>query len=166
MEMMHKSDADTKYVFLSYVFFWNHRNIRCLKAIALTIGNSHSRLNFYLSTKNEILQSYRTARKSILKLVKLHSLVAKCCEVREIQPCKVCKIRIFCVTRGKPATSPANFGSNVVGFSARNTSIYNDLQSLLSYVFRIFQHFATKLFTCTNFEMLFPAVPIDFDVFT
>ena len=35
-----------------------------------------------------------TALKSILKLVKLQSLVAKCCEMRKIWPCKVCE---FCI---------------------------------------------------------------------
>ena len=35
-----------------------------------------------------------TALKSILKLVKLQSLVAKCCKMRKIYPCKVCE---FCI---------------------------------------------------------------------
>ena len=43
--------------------------------------------------KVEMGKFITTALKSILKLVKLQSLVAKCCKMRKISPCKVCK---FC----------------------------------------------------------------------
>ena len=38
-------------------------------------------------------KSFTTARKSMLKLVKLQSLVAKCCKIRKVYACEVCK---FC----------------------------------------------------------------------
>jgi hypothetical protein len=47
-----------------------------------TIGNSSYRLNFDLGKKDEIY--IIIAQKSILKLVKLQSLVAKCCKMRKI----------------------------------------------------------------------------------
>jgi hypothetical protein len=48
------------------------------------------------------------------------------------------------------------FAPNVVGSSARNTKVY--LQTLQGYIFRILQHFATKLCNFTHFSMLFLAV--------
>jgi hypothetical protein len=48
---------------------------------SLRIDNSSYRLIFYLDKKDEI---YTVAQKSILKLVKLQSLVAKCCKIRKI----------------------------------------------------------------------------------
>jgi hypothetical protein len=49
------------------------------------------------------------------------------------------------------------FAPNVpVGISARNTKVY--LQTLQGYIFRILQHFATKLCNFTHFSMLFLAV--------
>ena len=38
----------------------------------------------------EIVKFITTALKSIVKLVKLQSLVAKCCKMQKIQPCKFC----------------------------------------------------------------------------
>ena len=45
--------------------------------------------------KFKIVQFIITALKSIPKLVKLQSLVAKCCKMRKIYPCEVCKFCIF-----------------------------------------------------------------------
>ena len=42
----------------------------------------------------EIVKFITTALKSVLKLVKLQSLVAKCCKMQKIQTYKICK---FCV---------------------------------------------------------------------
>ena len=39
---------------------------------------------------------------------------------------------------------------------------YTKLAILLGYIFRIFQHFATKFCTFTIFDMLFSAVVMDF----
>ena len=47
-----------------------------------TMDDSSYRLNFDPDRKNEI--HHYIARKSILKLVKLQSLVAKCCKMRKI----------------------------------------------------------------------------------
>ena len=42
-----------------------------------------------------MVQFITTALKSSPKLVKLQSLVAKCCKMRKIYPCEVCKFCIF-----------------------------------------------------------------------
>ena len=39
----------------------------------------------------EIVKFITTALNSVLKLVKLQSLVAKCCKRQKIQACKICK---------------------------------------------------------------------------
>jgi hypothetical protein len=59
------------------------------------------------------------------------------------------------------AEIPTTFGPKMVAISARNTkySIQN-LQILQGYIFRILQHFATKLCNFTHFSMLFVAVVI------
>ena len=44
--------------------------------------------------KVEVGKFITTALKSILKLVELQSLVAKCCKMKKIEPCKVCE---FCI---------------------------------------------------------------------
>jgi hypothetical protein len=51
---------------------------RYLRYLSTRIGNSHYRLIFYLGKKKYI------PGKSILKLVKLQNLVAKCCKMRKI----------------------------------------------------------------------------------
>ena len=57
---------------------------------------------------------------------------------------------------------PVNFGHFVVSV---NKSVQN-LQTSQAYIFRILQHFATKLGNFTNSNMLFLAVVKDFDFFT
>ena len=42
-------------------------------------------------------KSIGTAKRSILKLAKLQNLVAKCCKMRKIQPCKICKFCMYFV---------------------------------------------------------------------
>ena len=62
-----------------------------------------------------------------------------------------------------PTTFGPKCGRNVVGISARNTKVYKSIQSmrtLQGYIFRILQHFATKLCNFTNISMLFLAVVI------
>ena len=47
-------------------------------------------------------KSITTARKSMLKLVKLQSLVAKCCKMRKIySPMKFAYFVLICITHGK-----------------------------------------------------------------
>jgi hypothetical protein len=58
------------------------------------------------------------------------------------------------------AEIPTTFGPKVVAISARNTKSIQNLQTLQGYIFRILQHFATKLCNFTNFSMLFLAVLI------
>ena len=55
------------------------------------MDHSPFKLNLNYCKKSK---SFTTARKSMLKLVKLPSLVAKCCKIRKIYACKVCK---FCI---------------------------------------------------------------------
>jgi hypothetical protein len=57
------------------------------------------------------------------------------------------------VLRAEIATFSAQI--YVVAISARNTKVYK-----ICYVFRILQHFATKLCNVTHFSMLFVAVEI------
>ena len=83
-----------------------------LREMGLEIDNSHYKLILKL-LQARIYKSITTARESILKLVQLQSLmVAKCCKMRKIQPCKVCKILHTFVLRAEIATI---FGPNVVG---------------------------------------------------
>jgi hypothetical protein len=55
------------------------------------LANLHVRLKFNLSKEKG---TNTTAKKNIMKLVKLQNLVAKCCKAWKIYPCKVCK---FCI---------------------------------------------------------------------
>ena len=108
-------------------------------------------LNFDLGKKNA---AFITARKSMLKL---QSLVAKCCLMRKTYLCEI--LYYFVLRTGKCTT----FGPNVVHFPARNINLHNkNLQISQGYIFRILQHFATKLCNFTNFNMLFLAVVMDF----
>ena len=56
------------------------------------MDHSPFKLNLHLGKKNEI---FHIARKSMSKLVKLPSLVTKCCKIRNIYACEVCK---FCIS--------------------------------------------------------------------
>jgi hypothetical protein len=53
------------------------------------MDDSSYRLIFYLDKKDEIY--HYIAQKRILKLVKLQSLVGKCCKIRKIYPCEINK---------------------------------------------------------------------------
>jgi hypothetical protein len=105
-----------------------------LEFVSYFISWSHYRLIF-ISTK--WCKYITTTRKSILKLVKLQSLVAKCCKMRKIQPYKFLK---FCINtfvlRAELAT--------IFVCSIQIKSIQN-LRTLQGYIFSILQHFATKL---------------------
>ena len=93
--------------------------------------------------------------KSILKLVKLQCLVASI---------NVAKRRKFSPRNFEIFVEICtNFESIVVQTSVR--SWYKNIQNmrnLQSYIFRISQHFATKLCNFTNFKLLFLAVVMDF----
>jgi hypothetical protein len=54
------------------------------------------------------------------------------------------------------------FGPKVVHFPVRDTNSIQNLQISQGYIFRILQHFATKLCNFTNFNMLFLAVVMEF----
>ena len=109
------------------------------------------KLNLHLCKK---AKSSTTARKSILELVKLPSLVAKWCKIRKIYAWEVCKFCIFLYYARRSLTTSGHFVVRLL----RNTKIYKNLQTLQAYISRILQHFATKLGDFTNFKMLFLAV--------
>ncbi len=49
-------------------------------------------------------------------------------------------------------------GSKMVTISARNTIIEKFTNFSQGYIFRIFQHFATKFWNLTTFERFFPGI--------
>ena len=73
----------------------------------LSIGPFPFKLNLYLC--KEKAKFFTTARKSMLKLVKLPSLGAKCCKIRKIYACEVCKFRIFLYYARKSLTTSGEF---------------------------------------------------------
>ena len=89
---------------------------------------------------------FATARKRVLRLAELQSLVAKCCKYLNV------------LHGEKSYHFRSNFSSKMVTFSARKANIIQNLQTSQGYIFQILQHFATKLFYSTNFEILFLAV--------
>ena len=96
------------------------------------------------------------------KLIKLPSLVAKCCKIRKIYACEVCK---FCTLLYYAYPQNGRNSPEVRPFCGkRNTNIQN-LQTLQAYIFHVLQYFVTKLGSFTNFNMLFLASVKDFDFF-
>ena len=92
----------------------------------------------------EIVKFITTALKSVLKLVKLQSLVAKCCKMQKIQPVKFANFVYFCITRGKLIP----LSRKRYQFSPRNTKVYK----------------ICKLCSSTKFRMLFNAVVMNFTI--
>jgi hypothetical protein len=89
-----------------------------------------------------------TARKSMLKLVKLQSLVvAKCCKMRKIQPYEICK---FCII--------------VLYYAREKAPLSAQMWCILPFSFYKILQVATKLGNANvnNFKMLFLAVVMDF----
>ena len=78
-----------------------------------------------------------SAKRSILKFVKLQSLVAKCCEIRKINLATFANFVYICITRGDAYHFPANFGLNVVGSFVRNT-IMHKISKLEEAIFSVF----------------------------
>ena len=74
--------------------------------------------------------------------------MAKCCKIRDIQPCEVC-IYLHYVRKKLP-------------FSPRDTNKILNLQTSQGCIFRILQNFATKLCCSANRRIGFLAVPKDF----
>ncbi len=105
-------------------------------------------------------KSITTARESILKLVKLQSLVANGNVVKcgKYSHANFANFVYFCITCRNLHHFWAESGAN---FCKQYKSIQN-LLNLKCYIFRILQHFATKL---SNFRMLFLAVVMDFVLF-
>ena len=96
--------------------------------------------------------------KNLLKLDKIQTLVAKCCKNTENIALRSLQILFIFVLRAQIVTT---FRPEVVTISARNTNIIQNSQTLQSYIFRILQHFTTKLYYLANFIVFFLAVVID-----
>ena len=122
------------------------------------MDSSPFKLNLHLGKKNEIPH---TARKSILKLAKLPSLVEKYCKIWKIYADEVCKFCIFLHNARKSLNTkwPKFTGSGKALPCA--TQKYTNLQTSQGYIFRILRLFATKLGNFTNFNMFLPAVVKD-----
>ena len=120
------------------------------------------KLNLHLCKK---AKSFTTARKSIFKLVKLPSLVTKCCKIRKIYAGEVCKFCLLLYYARKSLTTKwPKFTGSVKAFPLAIQNIQNS-QTSQAYIFRILQHFATKLGNFTDFQMLFLTVVKDFAFF-
>ena len=104
----------------------------------------HYRLIFYLGKKS-ILPG-----KSKLKLVKLQSLVAKCCKIRKYIALQTLQILYTFVLHAEIATI---FGPNVVAISARNTKVYKICKAIFSAFYNISQpNFAILLILVCSFQ--------------
>ena len=93
-------------------------NVSTTQFLIFTYVSEHSLCNWILILAKRT-NFFRTARKSILKLVKLSSLVAKYCKIRKMQACKVCTFCIFfniSYCAQKSLTIPVNF-SYSAGFA-------------------------------------------------
>ena len=99
-----------------------------------------------------------TAGKSIINLVKLCSLVVKCCKMRKIQSCEVCE---FCILLYYARKSVTAFRNVLPLFRAYYKSTQNS-QTSHDCICHILRYFSTKLHNFTKFRMLFPAVLMNF----
>ena len=120
-----------------------------------TIDNSSYRLNFDLGKKDEIYH-YTVAQTSILKLVKLQSLVANVVKWGKYSPVKFANFvyRLFVLRAVKITT----FGSKMVIFHARNTNLYKICElhrAIFSSFYNISQpNFAILLIlTCSFYDV-------------
>ena len=111
-----------------------HEELLCGEFLNESIDYSPFKLNPHLGKKNEV---FHTARKSMLKLVKLPSLGEKYCKIRKIYACEVCKFCIFLYCARKALPQNGRNSPEVVS------------------LFRTLQYFSTKLGNFTNFNMLF-----------
>ena len=86
-----------------------------------------------------------------MKLVKLQNLVAKCCKVWKIQPCKVCKfcICLYYVWKLLPFSA-----QKWPAISAHNTKYAN----FARLYFHILQYFVPKFCNFTNFNKFFTGI--------
>ena len=105
------------------------------------MDNLHNRLtSTYLLARRT--KSFATARKRILRLVELQSLVAKCCKIRKIYSlAQLARLVCICITREKSYHS-RQFSSKMVTFSARNTNIYN-IWELRKAIFSVFYNISS-----------------------
>ena len=95
----------------------------------LSIDHSPFKLNLHLCNRDKNY-SFTTARKSLLKLIKLPSFVANYCKVRKIYACEVCTFCIFLYYATKALPQMAEIHRNWSGFSVRNTKILYNISPL------------------------------------
>ena len=87
-----------------------------------------------------------------MKLVKLQSLVAKCCKMWKIYPCKVCE---FCIMYVLGAQIVTFLGS----ISARDIIIYKTCKLCKAIpLMQTLPHFAIKFCNFTNFIMFLTVI--------
>ena len=130
---------------------------------AIRTFNRTGQISKQLEMRNDII----TAWKSVLNLVKLQSLVAKCCKVK-----KICMTlwswqflyTFVAITRGETLLRSKKlyyiFAHGVTFLRAQYKSIQK-MPTSQDHIFLTLQHFATKLcnrFTNLKFEMLLQAV--------
>ena len=116
------------------------------------MDDSSYRLNSDLGKKNEI---HHYSWKEHLKISKIAKFGREMLQNAENIALQISQILYTFVLRAEVCTT---FEPKVVQISARNTKI----QNLQGYIFRVLQHFTTKLCNFTNFKMLFLAVVMDF----
>ena len=145
----------------THIVLYCHTQILTLQSLTTETGPEWTNCIIDKIFKNvEIVKFITTALKSVLKLVKLQSLVAKCCKMQKIQ---VCKIRKFCILLYYARKTDTTIEKTVSIFRPKYKSIQN-LQTLQGHIFHILQHFATKLCGFTKFRMLFNAVVMNFTI--
>ena len=102
----------------------------------------------------EIVKFITTVLKSVLNLVKLQSLVAKCCKRQKNKPAKFANSIYCCATRGKLIP----LAGKRYQFSVQN------LRTLQGHIFLTLEHFATKLCNFTKFRMLINTMTMNFTI--
>ena len=108
----------------------------------------------------EIVKFITTVLKSVLNLVKLQSLVAKCCKRQKNKPAKFANSIYCCATRGKLIP----LAGKRYQLSVPNTKVIQNLRTLQGHIFLTLEHFATKLCNFTKFRMLINAVTMNFTI--
>ncbi len=120
------------------------------------MDDSSYRLNFDLAIDRKNKIHHYSYRKSILKLVKLQSLVAKCCKIRKIQPCKFREFSILLYYVQKFAPLLSRKWCKFLHVIQE----YTKFCKIWSAIFSAFYNISRPNFT--NFKTLFLAVVMDF----
>ena len=101
----------------------------------------------------------------MLRVVKLPSLVAKCCKIWKIYASEVCKFCTLLYYTFLFTQFCTNFVYFCITLTTKWPNFLQNLQTLKAYISHVLQYFATKRGSFTNFNMLFLVVVKDFDFF-